>query len=106
MEDFLANPVVVYFGSMPADVIVPVVNSVAGPAPQQLITPILDLLEKAHLPTPCDLIAVLDHISSMMAKTLRACKEALHPTYSTPSLSCTYFGYNLGRGLPHTVSRL
>jgi hypothetical protein len=63
MADFLANPVDICFGSMPANSISPVAclviegNTVT--TNQQIET---DLLKKTHPPTPSDLIAGIDRV--------------------------------------------
>jgi hypothetical protein len=107
MAGFLANLIDICFGSMAVDVIVPVVSSTVGPAPHELIpetaavaaltqqvgkislaTLVPNMLEKAHPPIRYNLITELDRVSSMMAKTIQICEEALdmrallrpHPT--------------------------
>jgi hypothetical protein len=121
MADFLTNPVDIRFGSISGDVVTPIINSTVGPAPWELIpemavvlaltqqvvdinlaTPIPNLLEKAHPPTPCDLFTGLDHVSSMMAKTFQMCEEALDLESSVSALSRTLFGL---RNLDGTYSQ-
>jgi hypothetical protein len=61
IADILANPVDIYFGSMPAKSTTPatclVIEGNAFSADQQIGT---DLLTKTHPPTPSDLIAGID----------------------------------------------
>jgi hypothetical protein len=105
MADFIANLVDICFGSFSASPATPVVISLAadlGSRPRKLIpkaaltstltkqvseihlaTPVHDLLEKTHPPTPFDLTAGMDCIINMMAETLEIREE----TQAKPKLA-------------------
>jgi hypothetical protein len=71
MEDILANPVNICFGSMPAKSATPatclVIEGNAVTTDQQIGT---DLLTETHPPTPSDLIAGIDRVEGMLSDTI------------------------------------
>jgi hypothetical protein len=85
MEDFLANPVDICFGSMPATSTAPAAclfiegNTVS--TNQQIKT---DLSKKPHPPTPSDLITGINRVGDMISDTIKICEHAKHPCM-TPS---------------------
>jgi hypothetical protein len=86
MADILANPIDIYFGSMPAESTTPaaclVIEGNAVISNQQVGT---DLLAETHPPTPRELIAGLDHIEDMLSDMIRVCERAKrHRTTCTP----------------------
>jgi hypothetical protein len=89
MADFLANPVDICFGSMPATSTAPaaclVIKGNAVSTNQQIET---DLLKKTHPPTPNDLITGIDRVGDMISDTIKICEHAKHHrrTPSTPSM--------------------
>jgi hypothetical protein len=87
MEDILANPVDICFGSMPAKSTPPaaclVIEGNVVTADQQ-IGP--DLLTETHPPNPSDLIAGIDRVEGMLSDTIKVCEHVKHPrTTSSPS---------------------
>jgi hypothetical protein len=80
MMDFLANPVDIYFGSMPATSTAPavcfVIEGNAASTNQQIKT---DLSKKTHSPTPSDPIAGIDHVGDMISDTIKICEHAKRP---------------------------
>jgi hypothetical protein len=87
MADILANPVDIFFGSMPAKSITPaaclVIEGNAVTADQQITT---DLLTKTHPPTPSDLIAGIDRVEEMLSDTIKVCERVKCPRMtSSPS---------------------
>jgi hypothetical protein len=87
IADFLANPVDICFGSMPATSIAPVaclvIEGNAVTTDQQIGT---DLLKKTHPPTPSDLITGIDRVKGMLSNTIKVCEHIKHPhTTSSPS---------------------
>jgi hypothetical protein len=87
MEDILANPVNICFGSMPAKSATPatclVIEGNAVTTDQQIGT---DLLTETHPPTPSDLIAGIDRVEAMLSDIIKICKHVKHPRRtSTPS---------------------
>jgi hypothetical protein len=86
MADFLANPIDICFGSMPATSIAPaaclVIEGNAVTADRQIET---DLLKKNHPPTPSDLIAGINHVEDMLSDTIKSCEcVKRHRTPSMP----------------------
>jgi hypothetical protein len=88
MADFLANPVDIYFGSMPATSTAPaaclVIEGNAVTAHQQIET---DLSKKTHPPTPSDLIAGIDRVGDMISDTINVCERAKRPHTITSTSS-------------------
>jgi hypothetical protein len=87
MADILANPVEIYFGSMPAASTSPaaclVIECNTVTTDQQIIT---DLMKETHPPTPSDLIAGIDHVEGMLSDTIKVCECVKRPrTTSSPS---------------------
>jgi hypothetical protein len=87
MADFLANPVDICFGSMPATSTAPtvclVIEGNAVTTNQQIET---DLSKKTHPPTPSDLIAGIDRVEGMLSDTIKVCERVKRPrTTSSPS---------------------
>jgi hypothetical protein len=74
MADFLANPVDICFGLMPATSTAPaaylVIKGNAVTTNQQIET---DLSKKTHPPTPSDLIAGIDCVEGMLSDTIKVC---------------------------------
>jgi hypothetical protein len=87
MADFLANPVDIYFASMPATstalVACLVIEGNTVSTNQQIKT---DLSKKTHPPTPSDLITGIDRVGDMISDTIKFCKHAKRPR-TTPSTS-------------------
>jgi hypothetical protein len=71
MADFLANPVDICFGLMPATSTAPavclVIEGNAVTTNQQIET---DLSKKTHSPTPCKLIPGIDRVEGMLSDTI------------------------------------
>jgi hypothetical protein len=71
MEDILANPVDICFGSMPATSTTPaaclVIEGNTVTTDQQIGT---DLLTETHPPTPSDLIVGIDCVEGMLSDTI------------------------------------
>jgi hypothetical protein len=92
MADFLANPVDIYFGSMPATSTAPaaclVIEGNAVSTNQQIET---DLSKKPHPPTPSDLIAGIDRVGDMISDTIKIHEHAKRPR-TTPSTSSMPLG--------------
>jgi hypothetical protein len=87
MADFLANPVDICFGSMPATSTTPashlVIEGNMVTTDQQIET---NLLKKTHPPTPSDLIAGIDRVEGMLSDTIKVCECVKRPhTTSSPS---------------------
>jgi hypothetical protein len=89
MEDIVANPVDIYFSSMPAKSIAPaacfVIEGNAVTIDQQIRT---DLLTETHPPTPSDLITEIDRIEGMLSDTIKSVNASsalagphLHPAH-------------------------
>jgi hypothetical protein len=87
MADFLANPVDIYFGSVPATSTSPatclVIEGNTITTNQQIET---DLSKKTHPPTPSDLIAGIDRIRDMISDTIKVYEHIKRPRM-TPSTS-------------------
>jgi hypothetical protein len=87
MADFLANPVDILFGSMPAastaSAACLVTEGNAVTTHQQIET---DLSKKSHPPTPSDLIAGIDRVGDMLSNTIKVCERVKRPR-TTPSTS-------------------
>jgi hypothetical protein len=92
MADFLANPVDIRFGSMPAASTAPaaclVIEGNAVTTHQQIET---DLSKKTHPPTPSDLIAEIDRVGDMLSDTIKVCERVKRPR-TTPSTSSMPLG--------------
>jgi hypothetical protein len=87
MADFLANPVDICFGSMPATSTAPaaclVIEGNAVTTNQQIE---IDLSNKTHPPTPSDLIVGIDHVEGMLSDTIKVCERVKRPHMtSSPS---------------------
>jgi hypothetical protein len=87
IEDILANPVHICFGSMPATSTTPaaffVIESNAVTADQQIEA---DLLTETHPPTPSDLITGIDRVEGMLSDTIKVCECGKRPCVtSSPS---------------------
>jgi hypothetical protein len=78
--NFLANPVDVRFGSMPAESIAPaaclIIEGNAVTTDQQIET---DLSSETHPPTPGDPIAGINHVEGMLSNTIKICERVKHP---------------------------
>jgi hypothetical protein len=102
MADFLANPVDISFGLMPATSTAPaaylVIEGNAVTTNQQIES---DLSKKKHPPTPRDLIAGIDHVEDMLSGTIKVCERAKRPR-TTPSTSSMPLGLC---NAAHVVSR-
>jgi hypothetical protein len=88
MANFLANPVDICFGSMPAESVAPaaclVIEGNAVTFNQQVGT---DLLEETHPPTPRDLIVGFDRVEDKLSDMIMVCECAKCPRRtSAPSL--------------------
>jgi hypothetical protein len=102
MADFLANPVDICFGSMPAISTAPaaclVIEGNTVTTNQQIKT---DLSKKTHPPTPSDLIAGIDHVEGMLSNTIKVCEHVKRPR-TTPLTSSMPLGL---RNAAHVASR-
>jgi hypothetical protein len=92
LADFLANPVDIRFGSMPATSTAPavclVIEGNAVTTNQQIET---DMSKKIHPPTPSDLIAGIDRVKGMLSNTINVCEHVKRPR-TTPSTSSMPLG--------------
>jgi hypothetical protein len=92
MADFLANPVGICFGSMPATSTAPaaclVIEGNAVTTNQQTKT---ELSEKTHATSPSDLIAGIDRVNVMLSDTIKVCEYVKRPRM-TPSTSSMPLG--------------
>jgi hypothetical protein len=92
MADFLANPVDICFGSMPAAFTAPaaclIIEGNAVTTHQQIET---DLSKKTHPPTPSDLITGIDRVEDMLSDTMKVCERVKRPL-TTPSTSSMPLG--------------
>jgi hypothetical protein len=98
MEDFLANPVDILFGSMPVASTAPaaclVIEGNAVTTHQQIET---DLSKKTYPPTPSDLIAGIDRVGDMLSDTTKVCERVKGPR-TNPSTSSMPLGlHNVAR---------
>jgi hypothetical protein len=98
MADFLANPVDICFGSMPATSTAPVacliIEGNAITTNQQIES---DLLKKTHPPTPSNLIAGIDRVEDMLSDTIKVYERIKRPR-TTPSTSSMPLGlHNVAR---------
>jgi hypothetical protein len=102
MANFLANPVDVCFGSMPATSTAPaaclVIEGNTVNTHQQIE---IDLSKKTHPPTPSDLIVGIDHVGDTLSDTIKDCERVKHPR-STPSTSSMPL---VQRNAAHVASR-
>jgi hypothetical protein len=102
MEDILANPVDICFGSMPVTSTAPaaclVIEGNAVTTNQQIGT---DLSPDTHPPTPSDLIAGIDRVEGMLSDTIKVCERIKRPRM-TPSNSSMPLGL---RNAAHVASR-
>jgi hypothetical protein len=102
MADFLANPVDIFFGSMPTKSTAPatclVIEGNTVTTDQQIET---DLSSETHPPTPSDLIAGIDRVEGMLSDTIEICECVKGPRVtSSPS------SMSLGlRNAAHVASR-
>jgi hypothetical protein len=106
MADFLANPVHICFGSMPATSIARaaclVIKGNAVTTNQQIET---DLSKKTHPPTPSDLIAGIDRVGDMISDTIKICERVKCPR-TTPSTSSMPLDlHNAARVASHYIKR-
>jgi hypothetical protein len=89
MADFLANPVDICFGSMPATSTAPaaclVIEGNTVTTNQQIET---DLSKKIHPPTPSDLIARIDRVEGMLSDTIKVCERVKRPHMTLQPLAC------------------
>jgi hypothetical protein len=87
MENILANPVDMCFGSMLATSTAPaaclVIEGNAVTTNQQIET---DLSKKTHPPTPSDLIDGIDRVEDMLSDTIKVCKRVKCPRTSSMPL--------------------
>jgi hypothetical protein len=88
MEDILANPVDICFGSMLANSTTPpaclVIEGNAVTADQQIGT---DLLTETHPPTPSDLIAGIGRVEGMLSDMIKVCERVKRPRRTSSSSS-------------------
>jgi hypothetical protein len=102
MVDILANPIDIYFGSMPATSTTPaaclVIESNAVTTNQQIET---DLSTKTHPPTSSDLITGIDRVEGMLSDTIKVCEHVKCP-HTTSSPSSMPLGL---RNVAHVASR-
>jgi hypothetical protein len=106
MADFLANPVDICFGSMPATSTAPaaclVIEGNAVTTNQHIET---SLSNKTHPPTPSDLIAGIDHVGDTISDTNKVCEHVKRPR-STSSTSSISLGLrNAARVASHYMKR-
>jgi hypothetical protein len=87
MADFLANPVDICFGSMPATSITPaaclIIEGNTVTSNRQIKT---DLSKKTHPPTPSDPISGIDHVEDMPSDTIKICERVKRPRTSSMPL--------------------
>jgi hypothetical protein len=92
MADFLANPINICFGSMPAASTIPaaclVIEGNAVTTNQQIGT---NLSKKTHPSTPSDLITGIDRVEGMLSDTIKVCERIKRPR-TTPSTSSMPLG--------------
>jgi hypothetical protein len=92
MADILANPIDIFFGSMPTTSTTPaaclIIEGNEVTTNQQIET---DLSAETHPPTPSDLIAGIDRVEGMLSDTIKVCECVKHPRM-TPSASCMPLG--------------
>jgi hypothetical protein len=102
MVNILANPVDIFFGSIPVTSTAPaaclVIEGNAITTNQQIET---DLSKKTHPPTPSDLIVGIDRVEGMLSDTYKVYKRVKCP-HTTFSLSSTPLGL---RNAAHVASR-
>jgi hypothetical protein len=102
MADFLANPVDICFGSMPATSTARaaclVIEGNAVTTHQQIG---IDLSKETHQPTPSDLIAKIDRVEGMLSDTIKVCERVKRPCM-TPLTSSMPLGL---RNAAHVASR-
>jgi hypothetical protein len=102
MVDILANPVDIFFGSMPATSTFPaaclVIEGNVVTTDQQIET---DLPSETHLPTPSDLIAGIHRVEGMLFDTIKVCERVKVPR-TTSSNSSMPLGL---RNAAHVSSR-
>jgi hypothetical protein len=88
MADFIANPVDICFGSMPAKSTAPaaclVIESNTVTSNQQIRT---NLLTKTHPPTPSDLIVGIDRVEVMLSDMIKVCECVKRPRRTSSSSS-------------------
>jgi hypothetical protein len=80
MTDFLANPIDIRFGSMPAKSTAPaaclVIKGNAVTTEQQIE---IDLLPQSHPPTPSDLITGINRVEGMLSNMIKICERVKRP---------------------------
>jgi hypothetical protein len=88
MTDILANPVDIFFGSMPPKsttlATCLIIEGNAVTADQQIG---IDLLTETHPPTPSKLIAGIDRVEGMLSDTIKFCERVKHPRRTSSSSS-------------------
>jgi hypothetical protein len=102
MEDILANPIDIYFGSMLATSTTPatflVIEGNVVTTDEQIET---DLSTETHPPTPSDLITGIHRVEGMLSDTIKVCERVKRPrtTSSTSSMPLVL------RNTAHVASR-
>jgi hypothetical protein len=88
LANFLANPVDIRFGSMPAKSTSPaarlVIEGNTVTTDQQIET---DLSSESHPPTPNNLIAGIDRVEGMLSDTIKVCERVKRPRRTSSSSS-------------------
>jgi hypothetical protein len=88
MAVILANPVDIFFGSMPSKSTAPaaflVIEGNAVTSNQQIGT---YLLTKTHPPTPSDLIAGINHVEDMLSNMIKVWERVKRPRRTSSSSS-------------------
>jgi hypothetical protein len=89
MEDFLANPIDICFGSMPLESTAPAACPVIVNTPATSFQQVeFDLLTEIHPPTPSNLVVGLDRVASMLANTIKICESVKRSSTTTPPSPC------------------
>jgi hypothetical protein len=102
MANFLANPVDICFGSMPATSTTPaaclVIKGNAVTTNQQIE---MDLSKKTHPPTPSDLITGIDRAEDIPSDTIKICERIKHPRTSSMPLVLRNVTHVASRDMKH-----
>jgi hypothetical protein len=90
LADYLANPVDIFFGSMPTESTTSaaclVIENAATTSFQQVES---NLLMETHPPTPRDLIAGLNRVESMLSNAIMVCESVKRSSRTTaPPPAC------------------
>jgi hypothetical protein len=87
MEDILANPVDICFGSILAtSIAIAVCLVIEGNTVTTNQQIEIDLSSETHPPTPSDLIAKINRVEGMLSDTIKVCERVKRPrTTSSPS---------------------